>query len=324
MIKLTSLLRQVLSEGGNVFGTTASIRKENIESTLEKFSESLGRIFPEKASTFKAFEKLGSAGKKDISGDIDLSYPSENLIKDNKPDLEGWGLDPQEFQQRFEVVRKKARTSTEAQSILRAMLEMIADKINKSSEEMEADPKGASGGSIFCAYPQYNEAGEKLPDTAQVDINVGNPEWLKFSYYSNIYKGVVKGLHRTQLMLAMFTNKGKMFKHESGVLDKETREVEATNPTEALALLNKLYGFEPELTRDIINDYFELSDFLKKQLPPEEYKNLMKIYLKILDFTGPSADIPEDLQDFWIQNQDEFDLKGKYLPQSSNLYIYKK
>ena len=50
----------------------------------------------------------------------------------------------------------------------------------------------------------------------------------------------------------------------------------------------------------------------------------MKIYLKILDFTGPTADIPEDLQDFWIQNQDEFDLKGKYLPQSSNLYKYKK
>ena len=207
---------------------------------------------------------------------------------------------------------------------MRAMLEMIANKINESSEEMEADPKGAGGGSIFCAYPQYNEAGEKLPDTAQIDINVGNPEWLKFSYYSNVYKGVVKGLHRTQLMLAMFTNKGKMFKHEAGVLDKETREVEATNPTEALALLNKLYGFEPELTRDIINDYFELSDFLKKQLSPEEYKNLMKIYLKILDFTGPSADIPEDLQDFWIQNQEEFDLKGKYLPQSSNLYKYKK
>lgn len=206
MIKLTSLLRQVLAEGGNVFGTTASIRKENIESTLEKFSESLGRIFPKKASTFAAFEKLGSAGKKDISGDIDLSYPAENLIKDGKPDFEGWGLDPQEFQQRFELIRKKSRTATEAQSTMRAMLEMIADKINNSSEEMQADPKGAGGGSIFCAYPQYNEAGEKLPDTAQIDINVGNPEWLKFSYYSNIYKGVVKGLHRTQLMLAMFTN----------------------------------------------------------------------------------------------------------------------
>ena len=270
MIKLTSLLRQVLAEGGNVFGTTASIRKENIESTLEKFSESLGRIFPKKASTFSAFEKLGSAGKKDISGDIDLSYPAENLIKDGKPDFEGWGLDPQEFQQRYELIRKKSRTATEAQSMMRAMLEMLADKINKSSEEMQADPKGAGGGSIFCAYPQYNEAGELLPDTAQIDINVGNPEWLKFSYYSNVYKGAVKGLHRTQLMLAMFTNKGKMFKHESGVLDKETREVEATNPTEALALLNKLYGFEPELTRDIINDYFELSDFLKKQLSPEE------------------------------------------------------
>lgn len=323
MIKLTSLLRQLISEGGNVFGTTASIRKENIESTLEKFSESLGRIFPKKASTFTAFEKLGSAGKKDISGDIDLSYPAENLIKDGKPDLEGWGLDPNDYQQRFELIRKKVRTASEAQSMLRTMLEMIVKKINESSEEMQSDEKSAGSGSIFCAYPQYNEAGEKLNDTAQIDINVGNPEWLRFSYYSNIYKGVVKGLHRTQLMLAMFTNKGKMFKHESGVLDKATREVEATNPTEALALLNKLYGFEPTLTRDIINDYFELSDFLKKNLSPEEFKELMKIYLRILDFTGPIADIPEDLQQFWIDNQDEFQLKGKYLPQSSNLFKYK-
>ena len=55
-----------------------------------------------------------------------------------------------------------------------------------------------------------------------------------------------------------------MFKHEQGVLDKETREVEASTPKEALALLNKLYGLE--LTQDQLNDYFELSAVLEKNL----------------------------------------------------------
>lgn len=324
MISLIQLLKQTLAEGGNVFGTTASIKKENIEPTLEEFVKTLSKIFPKKASTFKAFEKLGSAGKKDISGDIDLSYPVEHFMKDGKPDLAGWNLNPEEFQQKFDTIRKRSKTATEAQSTLRAMLELIANNINDSSEFIQADPKGAGGGSIFLAFPQYNEAGEKLPETAQIDINVGNPEWLKFSYYSNIYKGVVKGLHRTQLMLALFTEKGKMFKHEAGVLDKETREVEASTPKEALDLLNRLYNFDPPLSQDILNDYFELSAFLKERLTPEEYKSLMKRYLGILDRTGPSADIPEDLQQYWIDHQDEFGLTGKYLPQSSNLIKYKK
>lgn len=324
MVKLTTLLKQILSEGGNVFGTTASIKKEHIEPTMEEFVKTLGKIFPKKASTFKAFEKLGSAGKKDISGDIDLSYPAENLVKDGKPDLAGWGLDPNDFQTKYETIRKRSKTASEAQSTMRAILELIADKINSSPEDIKADPKGAGGGSIFCASPQYDEQGKPLEQTAQIDINVGNPEWLRFSYYSNVYKGAVKGLHRTQLMLALFTEKGKMFKHEAGVLDKETREVEASTPQQALDLLNKLYGFNPPLSQDVLNDYFELSDFLKKQLSAEDYKSLMKRYLGILDKTGPSADIPDDLQQYWIEHQDEFGLTGKYLPQSSNLYKYKK
>jgi hypothetical protein len=322
MIKLTTLLRQVITEGGNVFGTTAPIQKDKIEPTLEKFVEELGRIFPTKASTFTSFEKLGSAGKKDMSGDIDVAFPVAHLTKDGKPDLEGWGLDEEKFNEYFSIFRKRARTATESQTKLKAMLTLIAEKINEKSTILQADPKSAGSNSLFLAFPQYGVDGKKQPELIQVDINVGDPEWLKFSYYSNIYKGVVKGLHRTQLMLALFTAKGKMFKHEQGVLDKETREIEATTPKQALALLNKLYSIE--LTQDQLNDYFELSDVLASELSKEDYGKVMDIYLKILDRTGPSAHVPENLEDYWIANQERLGLTGKRLPDDSNLKKYAK
>ena len=322
MIKLTTLLKQVITEGGNVFGTTAPIQKDKIEPTLEKFVEELGRIFPTKASTFTSFEKLGSAGKKDMSGDIDVAFPVAHLTKDGKPDLEGWGLGEEKFNEYFNIFRKRARTATESQTKLKAMLTLIAEKINEKSTILQADPKSAGSNSLFLAFPQYGVDGKKQPELIQVDINVGDPEWLKFSYYSNIYKGVVKGLHRTQLMLALFTAKGKMFKHEQGVLDKETREIEATTPKQALALLNKLYSIE--LTQDQLNDYFELSDVLTSELSKEDYGKVMDIYLKILDRTGPSAHVPENLEDYWIANQERLGLTGKRLPDDSNLKKYAK
>ena len=75
-------------EGGNVFGTTTSIERANIEPTVNMFVGQLSKIFPAKASTFKSFEKLGSAGKKDVSGDIDLSYDIKNIFPDGRtPDF---------------------------------------------------------------------------------------------------------------------------------------------------------------------------------------------------------------------------------------------
>lgn len=320
MIKLENLILELLNEGGNVFGTTAPIAKEKIEPTLEKFTDQLGKIFPKKATTFSSFEKLGSAGKKDMSGDIDVAYPATHLTKDEKPDLEGWGLNREEFDQLFEKIRKRARTSTETQTQMRAMLTLIANKINETNTEIRADAKSAGSNSLFLAFPQYSADGKKQPELIQVDINVGDPDWLKFSYYSNIYKGVVKGLHRTQLMLALFTAKGKMFKHEQGVLDKETREVEASTPSEAVELLNKLYGLS--ITRDQLNDYFELSEILEKQLSEDDYSKVMDIYLKILDKTGPFAHVPENLEKYWIENQDRLGLTGKRLPEDSPLKKY--
>jgi hypothetical protein len=200
------------------------------------------------------------------------------------------------------------------------MLELIASNLEEKSEYIDTDLKAAGNGSIFCNFPQYNEKGEMLNDkSVQIDINVGNLDWLNFSYYSNTYKDNVKGLHRTQLMLSMFQVLGLTFNHGTGVKDKITGKVVATTPKEALNVLNKGYGIN--LSQDILNDYFELMDFLKKNLSKEKIDQILDVYLKILDSTR--ADIPFDIQNYWITNQDRLGLKGKFLPDTSNLTTYK-
>ena len=319
MIKLFDILKQLIVEGGNVFDITSSINKENIESTVEKFVDELSRIFPAKAASFKSFEKLGSAGKKEVSGDIDLSYDVKNIFPDGKPDFQGWGVDEGKYNKKVALFTKRSKTASVDKIQLRAMIELIGEKLDENSSEIEVDTKSSGNGSIFCSAPQYGPDGKPLGINVQTDINIGNPEWLRFSYYSNTYAGNVKGLHRTQLMLSLFANKGKSFSHATGVVDRETGEKEASNPQEALVLLNKLYGFD--ISQDTLNDYFKLEDYLKNNVSPEEYNAIMDRYLKILDSTR--ADIPDNLQQYWIDNQSRLVLKGKFLPDTSNLVKYK-
>ncbi len=317
MIKLISLFKDIIVEGGNVFGTTDRIKKEDIPPTLGKFVEELGKIFPKKKNTFK-FQTLGSVGQKDESGDIDLGYDGNNLVKDGKADLEGWNIDSEEFQQTFERIRKRARSATEEQSTKRAMLELIAKQVIEAPGPIKADMKAAGNGSLFFEFPQHDPAGNELDKHVQIDINVGDLDWLKFSYFSKGYTGNIKGLHRTQLLVALFKNKDLTFNHNLGVKDKEGN-VLAKNPQQVLDLLNKVYG--TDISGDIIYDYSELMDYLQANLSELELNSIYDIYLKILDSTR--ADIPQHLQDYWIKNQERLQLKGKFLPDDSNLTKYK-
>jgi hypothetical protein len=317
MIKLLSLFKDIIQEGGNVFGTTDRIKREDIPPTLENFVQELGKIFPQKKNTFK-FQTLGSVGQKDESGDIDLGYDGNNLTKDGKADLEGWNIDPQEFQETFDRIRKRARSATEEQSTKRAMLELIAKQIIEAPGPIKADMKAAGNGSLFFEFPQFDPSGNELDKHVQIDINVGDLDWLKFSYYSKGYTGNIKGLHRTQLLVALFKNKDLIFNHNLGVKDGEGN-VLAKNPQQVLDLLNKVYG--TEISGDVIYDYSELMDYLQANLPEPELNSIYDIYLKILDSTR--ADIPQHLQDYWIKNQQRLGLKGKFLPDDSNLTKYK-
>ena len=308
-----------INEGGNVFGTTSPIAKADIEPTLEVFVDRLAKLFPAKAATFKQFEKLGSVGKKELSGDIDLAYDVKNFFPDGiTPDLKGWGLDETKYKELVAGFTKRAKNASPEKINLRAIIALIEEKIDNAYDDIEVDSKGSGSGALFCSIQQYDTNKKPLPKYVQTDINIGNLDWLTFSYYSNTYAGNVKGLHRTQLMLSLFANKNYTFGHGTGVVNKETNEKVASNSQEAIALLNQIYGFN--LDRDILNDYFKLEEYLKANLSTEEYNAIIDRYLKILDSTR--ADIPENLQDYWIANQSRLGLKGKYLPTDSKLIQY--
>ncbi len=299
--------------GGNVFGNTAPIKKEHIKPTLLEFFRQFKNIFPKAEPFFREMKTLGSVGKKDYSGDIDLALSGKSF--DN---VEDWGLDREHIMQLFQGFKKRARTSTDDLLMKRAVIVAIAEVVQNSDTEIAVDMKGSGAGALFLMFPQYDETNTQLEDNVQIDINVGDVDWLEFAYHSNTYSGNVKGLHRTQLLVSLFSNKGYTFSHNYGVKDRDTQEIVANSPQQAIDLLNKEYNLK--LDRDTIGDYFKTMETLEAGLSPEELNRVYDIYLKILDSTR--ADIPEELQSYWIENQERLGLKGKFLPDNSNLIKY--
>ena len=301
--------------GGNVFDSTAPIKKEHIKPTLLKFFKEFKRIFPKAEPHFREMKTLGSVGKKDYSGDIDLALSGKSFDT-----LDDWGITQERVTDLFNLFKKRARTSTDEQLTKRAAIVAIAEKIQESNSEILVDIKGSSAGALFLLFPQYDETGQHVGDNVQIDINVGDVDWLEFAYYSNTYAGNVKGLHRTQLVVSLFSNKGYTFSHNYGVKNRETQEIEANTPQQAIDLLSKLYN--TKLDRDILSDYFTLMEVINTKLSNKDRQQVLDTYMKILDSTR--ADIPEDLQQYWIDNQERLDLKGKFLPDNSNLIKYKR
>ena len=295
--------------GGNVFGTTSGIKKEYIQSTLNRFINELCRIFPLRKEYLEGYKVLGSAGKKEVSGDIDLAL-SNDLVKDSK----SWGISQTRVLEYYDKFAKRARTATHEQLMKRAFIVSIADIIKSESKLIEVDTKGSSNGSLFCTFPQLNEKGERVGINVQIDINFGDLDWLEFAYYSDVYEGNVKGLHRTQLMLSLFNYKGYIFSHNYGVKNKETQEIVASNPEQAIKLLSNEYRVK--FTKDILSNFFTLMSFIQNNLK-EDSNSIFDIYLKILDSTR--CDIPDPLQSYWLDNRERLGLTGKFLPETSKL-----
>ena len=300
--------------GGNVFGTTASIKKEDIKPTLKEFLRQFKSIFPKAEPHFSGMKTIGSVGKKDVSGDIDLVLSASAF-----DDVDDWGLDRDHILDLFQAFKKRARTASDEQLMRRAVVVAVAEVIQNSDTDIVPDIKQAGSGQLFLMVPQYDEAGERNGTSVQVDINIGDVDWLEFSHYSAVYKGNVKGLHRTQLLVSMFSHGGYTFSHANGVKDKETGEVVATTPQQAIEVLNKRYGLS--LTKDSVANYFDVMETLRANVSQEDLNGIYDTYLKILDKTR--ADIPEDLQQYWIDNQQKLGLTGKFLPDDSNLVKYK-
>lgn len=308
--------------GGNVFaGKTARIKLEHIEPTLITYFDELERLFPAKAAIFNSnnFVSLGSVGKVKSSGDIDLGIGATDLLDNNMSDesIAQWGIDPARVSAEFAILTKRARTSTPAQLKMKAFLKELTLYINENAPKLHCDEKKVTDSNIFGLYPQINQQGNELGIGVQIDWMVGDLKWLQFSYYSAVYPegSNVKGLHRTQLMLAAFQVANMSFNHASGVKDKVTGCVIATVPKQALAVLSDALGFE--VARYTTEDYYKLHALLKTNMKPDQYNALLDIYFKILDSTR--TDIPDDMQNEWRARKDQLRLTGKFLPETSAL-----
>lgn len=313
---------QFINEGGNIFkGKTDVIPKGYIDMTLQKYYEELGKIFPKKRSVFTKFVPVGSVGKKDFSGDIDLAIDAKEFFKTKDvsiEDLEDWNISIKQFNPVFEKMKKAARTATESNIMWKAFLYCIGEYINENSELLTIESKKTTNGNMFSLFPQFNPDGEMQSIGVQIDWMVGNLDWLLFSYYSDAPIENVKGLHRTQLMLAMFDAKNYSFNHVTGVKNKLTGETEADNAKSATVLLSNLYN--KPLSDKTLQNYISLHKYLKDNTNDNDYNKVIDIYLKILDKTR--CDIPFDLQDYWISNQTKLNLTGKFLPETSKLIKY--
>ena len=328
--------RRFLTEGGNVFKGEAvgPIPLASIQPTLEQYYEELSRLFPQHTSKFADFAPLGSVGKKAKSGDIDLAVDVEEMFPQGKvtdEDLQSWNLDPAAWRATYEKMVKRARTAKPAEVELRAFLYEIAKYIGENSQIIKTDLKKVRPGQMFSLFPQISETGEQQDIGVQIDWMMGNRNWLKFSYFSPApteSQPLLKGLHRTQLLLAMFLAKDHSFKHVGGVFDRETGKKVAHSPAEAMRLLGKLYG--TNVSPEIFNTFEGALGWLMDNASEQDRNRALDAYLKILDRTMGNKEtlpngeqnkcgyIPQELEDYWLQNRERLGLKGKNLCKTAN------
>ena len=122
-----------------------------------------------------------------------LHSRAEDLAIDEKAfeDINEWGLDPQYVTELFAKFKKRARSSVDSQIMKRAIIVAISEKVNKESSIINTDTKSAGNGTLFCQFPQYTSDGKENGYSVQIDINVGNVDWLRFASHSDSYKSTI-------------------------------------------------------------------------------------------------------------------------------------
>lgn len=329
MIKIAQLLKSIVSEGGGVFKdteySTKDIDRNDLKVTISKFTQELVRLFPNKKASLADLNDesnwLGSTGSAFKSGDVDLAYSVKHFFAGDKVDLAGWGVDESDFTALYEKYKKSARTASDDQIQLKALIELIVRKVNSESKELYASDKASGAGSIHFSFPQYTVSGEKVDGRTQLDLDIGDMEWLKFrynsqlpkidreedylrkaeaaakEYYENpgaktveqlakeygievadLKKKLIKGLHRGQLMLAMFAAAGYTFKSGKGFIRKDTKEVVAATPEETIKVFNAEYKPKQPLTLQIIRSYDSLMQYIKDNLTGDEKQTTINLF----------------------------------------------
>ena len=272
--------------GGNIFKNIATaIPRDRVEPTIEAYTKALGEIFPMKAHSLSFFKPVGSAGKKPISGDLDLAIDWTHIVRSFTSDEIGkWEIEWDEWNDLYTKIHKRARTATYQMSKMRALLTLISAKL---TEKMDVNDR-VTAGNIFTCFEQHDESGP-TGDYVQVDWMVGDIDWLQWSYYSH-GEISLKGLHRTQFLVALFSEIGYTFNHFSGIKEKKTSEWTITCPEDALQLLSKHYG---DIEHSQTQTFAQLHSWLLKA-DSDSYFKVVSRYREILKVQ--KENIPNALQ----------------------------
>lgn len=168
-----SIFEEILKQGGNAVSNVQKIAKNNVQPTLDKFYNVLKGNYSNLQWDKNIF-KLGSTGKKDFSGDLDIGLDFNEVKKNNDESV----LD--EVENLF-VYLYKEEVSPEI-------------KINNITNDM-----------IHLSYSQYNEDGKQLDKNVQIDILITpNKQFTLFYMYSPAQEQTAyKGAHRNQLFRAI-------------------------------------------------------------------------------------------------------------------------
>lgn len=301
--------------GGNVFDGSSPIKKENIKPTLKEFFKELKEVFPNSSEALHSIVLVGSAGKVEESGDIDLALDKKYIT-----DLKYWGIKRGTVIYIYSDLTEKYTRQNRKFLMRKATVMAIAQKLDDESRMIKVDDRSTSSGAIFCQFPQYDTEGRKLDKKVQIDLNIGDIDWLTWAYRSKPSKDpVIKGLHRTQLLHALFAEKNYSMNNGLGVKEKDTSDYVAKTPDEAVSLLNKLYSFD--ITKDDTMSFEKLNDFLEDHLDKDEYDKVIDRYLQILD--NMKCDIPVIFQNRWLDSQERLELTGDHLPSSSKLFPFR-
>ena len=227
------------------------------------------------------------------------------------------------------------RLHLKKKTAIRALLVILSEDMGDRSDLITTDPNNIKLLEMFSSFPQFDEDGEMTKDIVQIDWMVGNLDWLEFSHFSDVTPGdeeYIKGLHRTQLLVSLFSVGGFTFRHKGGIRNKETKEIVAKTPEEAFGLIFRIYG--ERISNSDVANFNSLYPWIVENLKEEEKIKVLDSYLRILNFTKSAkfkdesgeeyhcGYIPKVVEDYWIDNMERLGLNGKYICKETNPKIY--
>lgn len=196
------VLITLLKEGGNIFSTP---KGESATKRIEK-----SEVIP----TVKWLEKLtnlplqgnllGSTGKKETSGDLDISVDQDKVSKE-------------------ELISRLERAGYKAQQ------KKTKDNPNPSKDY----DISKTGISVHFKTPIL---GDPVNGYVQTDFMFGNPEWMKFANHAP-ENSKYKGVHRAMLMMSIASAKGYKFSPTNGLFKGEDKENGIKDPDKIAHIL---------------------------------------------------------------------------------------